>query len=790
MDAYLTLKVKSLMQDEGADLVGIADVGRFTKMSLKVGPKPQEVYPEAKSVIVAAVRMTDACMEMSARNHYQNPGPGIINHQMSNRLNWIAMKTVHFLENSGYPSLGIFSTCFWRYRPYKQYPTPFTADVSHRHMAVGAGLGEFGWNGLLLTPEYGPRIRLITVITTASLEPSPMYEGPALCDKCMKCVEACKKHLKGLTKEVHGKVQIEIGGKKFEYANKNLWRCAWTENFGLDCAIELPDKIDEKVMTEISKEATLHHPEWWKTWTIEPCWRYCLPPHLRFNDPEYTDVPRRKKPIMVTDNSIMKNKIIAEIESCLVKGGVNEFGVISIEESGKELSIFKRYLPDASSVLIFSLKYPLHFKELRGYLSQRRDYLEMDVINYLDNLGYSAIQMSYLQNSPNRSTEDERAFALAMKTCRLTRDNDKETDVFGGVITSAQLQITMFAPRKQRKIAVKNISANKDTSQELRDKIKAIAYQNGIDLLGIAPAERLENITAQLRNLFEKEYYFEANDTGFYKGPTLPQIKRKMITVKKPSDYLGKARSVVVLGLHFSDAAVDWAAKSPSESVGPYCFSQTWDYFFLSESAFQISNFLESKGYLAVPVADLSGIASRVISSYVGSYPDISANRFAAIAAGLGELGWHGRVLTPKFGVRQKFFAIITDAELESDPLYQGPSLCKRCFKCVKTCPVQAISRRKVSLNVEGKIFEFGIFNRLRCDWAIRYGLVGDEGPGFVGSETDIKPPKNITKKALDKALKQMDPIQKNYLAIRENCLVNCPAVVPAISEFPGREGL
>ena len=40
---------------------------------------------------------------------------------------------------------------------------------SHRHAAVLAGLGEFGLNNLLLTPQYGPRVRLDSVITTAEL---------------------------------------------------------------------------------------------------------------------------------------------------------------------------------------------------------------------------------------------------------------------------------------------------------------------------------------------------------------------------------------------------------------------------------------------------------------------------------------------------------------------------------------------------------------------------------------------------------------------------------------------
>jgi len=65
--------------------------------------------------------------------------------------------------------------------------------LSNRHAAVAAGFGEFGWNGLLLTPEYGPRVRVVTVLTEAEVEPRPLYSGPKLCyrTKCSVCIKVC-----------------------------------------------------------------------------------------------------------------------------------------------------------------------------------------------------------------------------------------------------------------------------------------------------------------------------------------------------------------------------------------------------------------------------------------------------------------------------------------------------------------------------------------------------------------------------------------------------------------------
>ena len=34
-----------------------------------------------------------------------------------------------------------------------------------------------------------------------------------------------------------------------------------------------------------------------------------------------------------------------------------------------------------------------------------------------------------------------------------------------------------------------------------------------------------------------------------------------------------------------------------------------------------------------------------------------------------------------------------------------------------------------------------GKWDRLRCEWAKKYALVGDEGPKWGGQSTDVKPP-------------------------------------------------
>ncbi len=64
------------------------------------------------------------------------------------------------------------------------------AIFSHRHAALLAGLGTFGVNNIVLTPEYGPRVRFGSILSSADLPPNHILETQ-LCNHCMRCVKMC-----------------------------------------------------------------------------------------------------------------------------------------------------------------------------------------------------------------------------------------------------------------------------------------------------------------------------------------------------------------------------------------------------------------------------------------------------------------------------------------------------------------------------------------------------------------------------------------------------------------------
>ena len=96
---------------------------------------------------------------------------------------------------NGYSRMAVTATTlseFIRGLGYRALPAGNGVGLSIP-MAVDAGLGELGRLGLLVTPKYGPRIRLAKVITDMPLLPdSPIRFGVTeFCGACMLCADEC-----------------------------------------------------------------------------------------------------------------------------------------------------------------------------------------------------------------------------------------------------------------------------------------------------------------------------------------------------------------------------------------------------------------------------------------------------------------------------------------------------------------------------------------------------------------------------------------------------------------------
>lgn len=77
----------------------------------------------------------------------------------------------------------------------KAQPLPYHLEKGGlflKDAAVLSGLGIIGRNNLLLHPEWGPRIRLRSILIAADLPPTPALEEVSPCEACERfCQKAC-----------------------------------------------------------------------------------------------------------------------------------------------------------------------------------------------------------------------------------------------------------------------------------------------------------------------------------------------------------------------------------------------------------------------------------------------------------------------------------------------------------------------------------------------------------------------------------------------------------------------
>ena len=149
--------------------------------------------------------------------------------------------------------------------------------------------------------------------------------------------------------------------------------------------------------------------------------------------------------------------------------------------------------------------------------------------------------------------------------------------------------------------------------------------------------------------------------------------------------------------------------------------------------------FIEDMGYEAVPIpnisfrnnapefSDLRVEKPPLVSLPVEGgkpAPDILIDmRAAAFAAGLGEYGWSKVFLTPEFGPMQRFVAMLTDMEIEPDPIFEG-KICDRCMSCARMCTGGAISKTESDhLVIAGHDIEFTKLDVHACHSAYRGGV-------------------------------------------------------------------
>lgn len=183
------------------------------------------------------------------------------------------------------------------------------------------------------------------------------------------------------------------------------------------------------------------------------------------------------------------------------------------------------------------------------------------------------------------------------------------------------------------------------SNKEAADIVKRAAQFYGASLVGVTPYDE--------RWVYSKFFNFMENR-------------------EFPADLPFKPKSVIVMAVEMDYDAISSSPYMTSSATVGLAYSRMT---FLSHL---MMVFMRTLGYKAF-----------------GAGNDIALSIPYAIAAGLGELGRNGLLVTREFGPRVRLCKVFTDMEMEYDKpkTFGVVEFCKSCKRCADSCPSKAISQ-------------------------------------------------------------------------------------------------
>jgi epoxyqueuosine reductase len=182
-DQHFMEEMKSKLDVE---LIGVASVEKSTSKELK--DRATLLLRNAKSAVVLGKEIYKEIVSLLGPSKEAGEAErgellGAHTDYLNGRLNRAVHELASFFKQEGYRSLPLPAVG----------PTDqrfLTSLFSFKHVAQLAGLGTIGRHSLLITPEFGPRVRLACLLTEASLEASQLtYKD--YCIDCDACIREC-----------------------------------------------------------------------------------------------------------------------------------------------------------------------------------------------------------------------------------------------------------------------------------------------------------------------------------------------------------------------------------------------------------------------------------------------------------------------------------------------------------------------------------------------------------------------------------------------------------------------
>jgi epoxyqueuosine reductase len=166
---------------------------------------------------------------------------------------------------------------------------------------------------------------------------------------------------------------------------------------------------------------------------------------------------------------------------------------------------------------------------------------------------------------------------------------------------------------------------------------------------------------------------------------------------RDPCVHFRRVRSVVVFARR-----VAFSSATPYPSVAGLQFGDYTLEAQLNELAYEASLWLEDNGAITMPMPAGRDVVAYEVLQRPPLEPKILLKgsfdlRFAAVMAGLGQIGANGLLINERLGSRLRLCAVLSAAALEADAPFEFggrlPDFCEDCgLRCVRACPAKALN--------------------------------------------------------------------------------------------------
>ncbi len=215
----------------------------------------------------------------------------------------------------------------------------------------------------------------------------------------------------------------------------------------------------------------------------------------------------------------------------------------------------------------------------------------------------------------------------------------------------------------------------------LTAQAKLAARLYGADLVGMAELDRNFVYSHIAKNRFKFRKDINRKEINF-KDIEYPEENEKELIIPN------SVNNAIVMGIGNSRELLQTAPSAMTHASGSIGYTRQ------SVATLSLCEYIRSLGYVAIPCSNTT-----VLQTPMG------------IAAGLGQAGRLGTLITPEFGPNLKVFTVLTNMPVRHDkPIDFGVTeFCETCKKCARECPSKTITEGPRSYTARTKCSQDGV---------------------------------------------------------------------------------